>query len=242
MMARVTCPLPTAWKDFSTLVRTPDSALSQASSLASSGGTVVVVGAAVVAVVLAGAAVGLAVPPPHPPISRTSRTGTVRRAGEWLVLTGMVRPSSAATRRGSRATRLDGYHQLASSQPWAGAAAAATSCDAPCPTGRAAAPSRRGPQSWRRTLHLALPSRKRRTWSLSQQRSRSWPAQAGDTVTPQPSSSWRPCLRVPVASVPDGPRTHGGRSASTLSGHRRPPTGLAATRRSPGNWPHRPPR
>ena len=62
MMARVTVPGPLVWKDFSTLARTAETPLSQASSSASSGGIVVVVGAAVVAVVVAEAAMDWANP------------------------------------------------------------------------------------------------------------------------------------------------------------------------------------
>lgn len=51
MMARVTRPLRGAWEDFSTLARTAETPLSQATSMAPSSGIEVVVGAAVVAVV-----------------------------------------------------------------------------------------------------------------------------------------------------------------------------------------------
>lgn len=85
MMARVTVPGPLVWKDFSTLVRTAETPLSQASSSASSGGIVVVVGAAVVAVVVAEAAVGLGESPPHPPASSVSRVSRVRVASRMAL-------------------------------------------------------------------------------------------------------------------------------------------------------------
>src|SRR5215218_148934 len=97
-MARVRLTGPLALKEFSTLVRTAETPLSQASSLAFSGGTVVVVAAAVV--VVAGAAVGLGESPPHPPASRASKVRVARRTAARPVMDGMG-PSSAASRRAS---------------------------------------------------------------------------------------------------------------------------------------------
>ena len=85
MMARVTCPLPMACKECSTLVRTAETPLSQASSSAFSRGIGVVVGAAVVGMV-AGAAVGLAESSPHPPISTASRIRVASRMAERPVV------------------------------------------------------------------------------------------------------------------------------------------------------------
>jgi hypothetical protein len=87
-----------------------------------------------------------------------SRIKAARLTGERRVLAGMRRPLPARQRGEGRAARDVLCDRLAGVEPalGAGAAAAATSCDdAPCPTGRAAAPSRRGPQSSLRTLHLA---------------------------------------------------------------------------------------
>src|SRR5215212_6458620 len=98
-MARVTCPLPWAWKEFSTLALTPETPLSQASSLASSGGTVVVVGATVVLVVDWPAAVESSLWPAHPPTSATSRTIATRRAAaDRRVPAGMRKPPPALRR------------------------------------------------------------------------------------------------------------------------------------------------
>src|SRR5829696_3313025 len=157
-MARVSCPLPWAWKEFSTLALTPETPLSQASSLASSGGTVVVVGATVVLVVDWPTAVESSLWPAHPPASATSRTIATRRAADRRVPAGMRKPPPALRRGEGRVPRdvlcLASWQQASQGD---GAAATATSFDdAPCPTGRAVDPSRRGPQSSRRTLLPAL--------------------------------------------------------------------------------------
>jgi hypothetical protein len=77
------------------------------------------------------------------------------------VLAGMKIPSGAATRRGSRATRLDGGHGWRQPAMGPGPQLQRPPVTRPARPAGAAAPSRRGPQSWRGTLHLGLPSRKR---------------------------------------------------------------------------------
>jgi hypothetical protein len=100
---------------------------------------VVVVGATVVLVVAWPEAVDSFDWPPHPLISRTSRTGTARRATERQWLAGMRMLPPARHRGEGRVSRdVMEIGELTSNQSGGdGAAATATSFDdAPCPTGR----------------------------------------------------------------------------------------------------------
>src|SRR6266508_635344 len=134
-------------------------------SAAVAGGLVVVVGSTVVAVaVVVGedAAVVAAFLPAQPASSRATTTTAAREWERRRVGAGMGEPPfqrGNAARAAGHATWCSAIWRAASYGD--GAAAMATSCDdAPCPglgigIG-AVAPSRRGPQSSRRTLHLGL--------------------------------------------------------------------------------------
>ena len=157
ILARVS--VADCWMTLSIFLCMLVTAFSQASSSAVMGGTVVVVGATVVLVVVAwDAAVDVPSSPAHPPASTTSRTMTTRRAAERRVLAGMRIPPPAphAARVACHATCSD---RRAGGKPVRGTGPQLQrppSTTHPARPVGAVDPSRRGPQSSRRTLLPAL--------------------------------------------------------------------------------------